>query len=378
MGVVGRKGDMTDSGAMSYMPRVGLSRLWSALQEAGYHCYAPRVEQGTVRFVRSTGVEQLPWGWRDEQHPGHYRLRPEASGRAFAWANGPQAIKPMLFTPEETLWRVERTTRGLNFIPSLPPVAKRAVIGVRSCDLAALALQDAHFLRSGESDEHYARRREGLLLVAVNCALPAATCFCASTGDGPNAENDYDLLLDELDEGFLLSSGSDAGHALLEGLSLQAASAEQKNYIKTQRAAAVARQSRTLPQQSLSGVLARHADSRHWQTIAERCLACGNCTAVCPSCFCHREQDESQLDGESSEHRRYWDSCFSAAHSMLHGSPVRAETVQRYRQWLTHKFDYWQQQYGRSGCVGCGRCITWCPVGIDITEELSTLCGECP
>jgi ferredoxin len=247
-------------------------------------------------------------------------------------------------------------------------------MGVRACDLAALAIQDRHFLQGVDTDHHYARRRENTFIIAVNCSHPAATCFCAATGDGPNAGEGYDLVLDEIDNGFLIATGSEAGRTLLEALPTEAATPAQQKQVSKQRSRA-SQQQRSLPHTSLFGMLTSAAASSHWQAIAERCLACGNCTAVCPTCFCHSEHDVPQLDGSASEHIRQWDSCFNASHSVLHGFPVRAETAHRYRQWLTHKFDTWHQQYGRSGCVGCGRCISWCPVGIDVTEELQTLCG---
>jgi len=112
------------------------------------------------------------------------------------------------------------------------------------------------------------------------------------------------------------------------------------------------------------------------QQVAERCLACGNCTAVCPTCFCHRQLAEGDLGGVAGATDRVWDSCFSPGHSLLGGRPLRSDTAARYRQWLTHKFCDWEAQYGRSGCVGCGRCIAWCPVGIDVTGELADLLEE--
>jgi ferredoxin len=312
-------------------------------------------------------VEQL-------QAPGEYRLQPGQGRRAFAWANGPQALKPELFAPSEQLWRAARDDQGaLDFAPSLPQQRPLALIGARPCDLAALAIHDRHFL-GGEVDAHYAARREGLLLVAVNCSHPAATCFCASTGDGPTAQGGYDLLLDELDDGFVIRAGSDTGKELLGRLELGEVSDARHAVVSAQRQAA-GNQQRALPPGNLQGPLFANLEHPRWQAVGERCLACGNCTAVCPTCFCHSELEMPALDGSTSEHLRQWDSCFSQGHSYIHGITIRAETPQRYRQWLSHKLGSWHEQYGRSGCVGCGRCISWCPVGIDITEEATAICG---
>ncbi len=357
-----------------FLSKQGLDGLIAGLATAGYMVLAPRVEQGTLQYGEIDTAAELPWGYHDEQQPGSYRLRQGGGGRAFAWANGPQGLKPLFFAPREILWRAQQTDGGLAFEQTLPRPQKRALLGVRPCDLAALAIQDRHFMSGVECDHHYARRREGTLLVAVNCSHPAATCFCHSTGDGPSAETGYDLLFDELDDGFLVSVGSEAGKAVLGALALEAASSLQLEAALAQRAQA-SQQQRSLPKGSLHGRLMDKRDNPHWEAIAERCLACGNCTAVCPTCFCHSEHEEPSLNGEQNEHLRQWDSCFSQGHSYIHGIVIRAERAQRYRQWLSHKFDNWHEQFGRSGCVGCGRCISWCPVGIDVTEELNTLCG---
>ncbi|MGA9163211.1 MAG: 4Fe-4S dicluster domain-containing protein, partial [Thiobacillus sp.] len=235
------------------------------------------------------------------------------------------------------------------------------------------ALQDAHFLREGRRDPHYAQRRERLFLVAVQCAEPAATCFCASTGDGPTPTAGYDISLAELADGFVTVAGSAKGEAVLNALNLPAATPQQIEAARQQGQAAAAAQTRGLPGRNLREALMSRLEHPRWDEAAARCLACGNCTAVCPTCFCHAERDEPSLDGYASEHGRIWDSCFGEAHGHLHGFNVRPDIRSRYRQWLTHKLATWHDQFGRSGCVGCGRCIAWCPAGIDLTEEVAAL-----
>ena len=107
--------------------------------------------------------------------------------------------------------------------------------------------------------------------------------------------------------------------------------------------------------------------------MAERCLTCGNCTLVCPTCFCTNVEDVGDLTGDHAERWRVWDTCFSVDYSYIHGGSVRPSGRARYRQWLTHKLATWHDQFDSSGCVGCGRCITWCPVGIDITQEVAAI-----
>lgn len=352
-----------------FLPRQELQRLFDRLRTAGFHCIAPQVRDGAIVYDTLADAAALPQGLHDRQAAGSYRLERDDSARCFAWANGPQALKPLTFAPRESLWQAEQ---GADFSPAPLHDLPTAVIGVRACDLAALQIHDQHFRHN---DPYYAARRERLFLVAVNCSHPAETCFCASTGDGPEAQSGFDLVLDELDDGYIVRSGTPVGGAILRDLYLEPAGATQRAAAQQQNAAAIARQTRTLPGRNLRDTLFARLEHARWDDVAARCLSCGNCTAVCPTCFCHSERDEPALDGRSSVHYRQWDSCFTEGHSYIHGVVIRAETKFRYRQWLTHKLGSWHDQYGRSGCVGCGRCISWCPAAIDITAEAAALCG---
>jgi ferredoxin len=364
----------------AFLPLTQLASLVARLMALGYQCLGPAVENGAIVMRQLDTPDGLPRGLQTEQGPGRYRLTQDSHQRYFAWASGPQAIKPQAFASRESLWRVERDDAGsLKFAAVLPAAPAQAIIGVRACDLAALALQDAHFLRAGRRDAHYARRREQLFLVAVQCGEPAATCFCASTGDGPTPSAGYDIALAELANGFVAVAGSAKGDAVLTGLDLSPATPQQIDAARQQGKDSATAQTRSLPGRNLRDVLMQRLEHPRWDAVATRCLACGNCTAVCPTCFCHAEADEPALDGRSSEHARLWDSCFGEAHGHLHGFSVRPDIRSRYRQWLTHKLATWHDQFGRSGCVGCGRCIAWCPVGIDLTEEAAALtAGEGP
>lgn len=364
---------MRDTG---FIDRPQLQSLIDVLADSGYRVIGPAVRDGAIQFDPITDAAQLPSGWRDEQAPGEYRLQQTDSERRFAWANGPQALKPLTFAPRELLWRAERDAQGtLHFEAEIPDPGPVAVLGARACDLAALALHDRHFITDG-CDPVYTARRESLLIIAINCTHPAATCFCVSTGDGPEARTGYDLALTELDHGYLIVAGSEAGRRIVERLSPAAASPQQRQAAADSIAAAATRQTRSLPPGPLQAALFARLDHPRWQEVADRCLSCGNCTSVCPTCFCHRESDDPDLGGERAGHIREWDSCFTVGHSYLHGFVVRSTTQHRYRQWMTHKLGGWHSQFGRGGCVGCGRCITWCPVGIDLTEEAGVICAD--
>lgn len=359
----------------AFLPRGALDQLLDALRKAGFNrLVGPIARDGAIVYDTLTSAAQLPHGYRDEQAPGRYRLHQADSGRCFSWANGTQTLKPLTFAPQEVLWHCERDAEGcLRFKNPTVNHSPTAVIGVRACDLAALRLQERHFLGGRFHDPHYGARRESLFLLAVHCTHPAKTCFCASTGDGPKAHGGFDIGLSELDEGFILEAGSLRGGEIIRTLALDDATERQRAVAKTAIEAAALQQSRSLPSQNLREALYARLEDRHWDKVGMRCLSCGNCTAVCPTCFCHAEHSVPTLDGTQTTHQRQWDSCFTAVHSYMGHFLVREETRLRYRQWLSHKLANWHDQYGRSGCVGCGRCITWCPSGIDLTAEVAAL-----
>ena len=362
-----------------WLDRADLQRLVDLLAGDGRRVLGPRVRDGAVVYAELDDVSALPRGVHSEQGPGHYRLLQGDGPHCFGWAAPAQSLKPVLFPPRETLWRARRDGDGrLAFEAVEPGGAPLAVLGARACDLAGVGLQDRHFLEHGPADPAYATRRSGLLVVAVDCGHSAATCFCASTGDGPAAAAGYDLALSETDAGYVVRVGSAAGEALRAALELRPASVAEQDLAAQSLDAAARAQVRRLPPGERAGAVESVLDDPRWRALGERCLACGNCTAVCPTCFCHRQVEAAELDGSASARRREWGSCFAADHGYIAGITLRQERWQRYRQWFGHKLGFWETQYGRGGCVGCGRCITWCPVGIDLTAEAEALLAQAP
>jgi len=378
-----------------FLDRADLAAL-VALLRRDHRVLAPQARDGALVLDDLASVADLPWGVHDEQSPGRYRLHPAEpdgaepdgavpdEGRCFDQAVGPQGLKALTFAPHEVLWRSRRADDGSLTFAAAPlpagsaPAPALAVLGARACDLTALQQLDQHFLYREHVEEAYARRRRALFLVAVDCARPAGTCFCAATGDGPTARSGFDVALTELDAGFVVRALSEAGFALLDALPVRVATAAEQDAATAQGRAAADAQHRGLPPLAPGALLDRRDDAR-WAAVADRCLSCGNCTAVCPTCFCHAQTDEPVADDPACvEHCREWDSCFGEAHSYVHGLLVRGPTRLRYRQWATHKLDTWFEQFGRSGCVGCGRCLTWCPAGIDLTAEVAALLGPVP
>ncbi|WP_273286543.1 4Fe-4S dicluster domain-containing protein, partial [Reinekea forsetii] len=317
------------------------------------------------------------------------RLIPEADQRLLCTSDKETtravpatSIKALLFAPSEPLWCARPDASGqLVFRQSLPEPERVALFGVRPCDLRAIAIQDRVFLAGHYADIRYQLRRSELFIIALNCTHSGDLCFCVGTGGSLNAERGYDLALTELDKGYLVRSGSKAGRSVLTRLNTRPASSSQRKLAQAQQAEAYRQQQHRqpkLPSPAECLSLLNLPTHPEWAAVAERCLACANCTQACPTCFCHTVVNQSNLELSQSEHSRQWDSCFSDQHSYCAGQVVRATTEQRYRQWLSHKFASWQQQFGEFGCVGCGRCISCCPAGIDIIEVLNRLCHNKP
>ncbi|PVV22237.1 MAG: sulfite reductase subunit A [gamma proteobacterium symbiont of Ctena orbiculata] len=357
-----------------YLARSSLQTLFTVLSQSGYKILGPRVRDGAIQFEPLDGPDALPVGVTNDQQPGHYRLNHGESQRLFDWNHGPQGLKPLCFAPREVLW--QEIADPFTFNRTLPEVKHTAVLGVRACDLAALSILDHHFELEMRPDPHYKERRESLLLIGVDCAHSASTCFCLSTGDGPALDGGYDIGMAELEEGFLIWHLSTKGEAITSQLALQAADDAQLEAMLQATDQAASEQQRQLPGSEALQQLYKRLDHAQWDQVAERCLSCGNCTAVCPTCFCYQVGHEVALTGDVAEMVRNWDSCFSPTHIDMGHFQVRSNIKHRYRQWMTHKLAGWQVQQRRIGCTGCGRCITWCPVGIDLTQEVTAVLEE--
>jgi len=346
--------------------------LVRALRDDGWRVIGPRLGDGAIVYDEIFGPGDLPRGITDEQEGGHYRLREGRVGRWFDYVVGPQSWKKWLFPARQKLWSARKSEDGFNVEPATEAWPKTAFFGVRACEIAAMEVQDRVFDNGEFSDPGYLHRREETLIVAVQCARSAATCFCASMNTGPRAGSGFDIALTELDEttegAFLVECGSARGAAILERMETQE---PQKQHLEAAKAAtrnAAESQTRAIAA-NVPDLLRGALDHPNWEVVADRCLSCANCTLACPTCFCSDVTDINDLTGDHTERWRNWDSCFSVDFSYVHGGPVRRSTSSRYRQWLTHKLSTWHDQFGTSGCVGCGRCIAWCPVGIDITAE---------
>ncbi len=357
------------------LPNSNLDPLIDALADAGFKVVGPTVKEGAIVYDEIRTHRDLPLGWTDVQLPGSYRLHKRDDDAVFGFAVGPHSWKKYLHLPTLRLWSAERGSDGhVTVIASDSEVPRVALLGVRACEMAAIAIQDQVLTSGATIDPHYARRRANVFVVAVNCIVAGGTCFCVSMNTGPVVRSGYDLvlteLLDESGHTFLIEAGSDAGIEILRRIPTELASEERLAAARKVVARTAEQMGRAMDTTDIKDLLYNNLEHERWDDVAKRCLGCANCTMVCPTCFCTTVEDRIDLSGNTAERVRQWDSCFTLDFTHLHGGSIRTSLRSRYRQWMTHKLASWIDQFGTSGCVGCGRCITWCPVGIDITEEV--------
>lgn len=357
----------------------GIGRLIQALADKGHRVIGPVIRNQALVYDEIDGVEDLPKGWTDLQEPGQYRLEHRGDEKLFGYVVGPASWKQYLSPPEAVVWAGTTGAEGFKSDP-VPDVPKYAFFGVRPCELAAMGVLDRVYTSSNglPTVAGYTATREKAFIVAVNCGEPGGNCFCVSMDTGPTAGPGYDIAITEITHNgnmrYLLESGSGAGAEVLESMEvLKTASDVEIEAGESLLAEAAQNMGKALDAEDLPNLLKGNALNPRWESIADRCLSCANCTLVCPTCFCNTVDDNLSLDGEHATRTRKWDSCFTLGFSYMHGQPMRKSVAARYRQWMTHKLATWVDQFGEMGCVGCGRCITWCPVGIDITAEAEAI-----
>lgn len=367
----------TDRSTARTIDLSGLQSLLSELAARGYETIGPQVRDEVIVHDRLVSVDQLPLGVTDVQGGGRYRLEPRGDGARFGYAVGPQSWKERLHPPRSPVWTMTRDNGELRIEMHEAPPQRRAFIGVRPCELAAIKKLDRVLLEGPHPDPAYETNRRELFVVAVNCGDPAETCFCPSMGTGPSAGPGYDLALTELVDGdevsYLVEVGTDEGQQVLATVPSVEPTTIEFDAARLVVEGAARSIERTVDGDGIRDLIYDNLSSPQWDDIAERCLSCANCTLACPTCFCTDLTDVTDLTGDNTDRWRVWDSCFSIEFSHLGPGPVRASTASRYRQWFSHKLASWFDQFDESGCVGCGRCITWCPVGIDLTAELAAM-----
>jgi ferredoxin len=362
---------------MQTFERDVLQQLFDGLERRGYTLVGPVVRDAAIVYDELESAGDLPVGMTDEQDAGVYRLRKRDDDALFGYVVGPHSWKRFLLPPATRLLSAKASGTGFDIRTESEPPPRYALIGARSCELHAIAIQDKVFSRGDFVDPVYTERREGIFVVAVNCGQAAKSCFCTSMKTGPQVTAGYDLALTEVVEEdrhyFVVESGSSAGAEVLEELPCKDATAGERAASEAATERAVGQIERSLDTDGIRDLLCGNYEHPRWEDVSKRCLTCANCTLVCPTCFCTTVEDTTDLTGEHAERWRKWDSCFTTDFSYIYGGAIRSSSSARYRHWLTHKLATWFDQFGSSGCVGCGRCIAWCPVGIDITEEAAAI-----
>lgn len=377
MGLVMAETQAFQIGEQLILQRDAFPELMAGLKAAGYRLVGPTVRDGCIVFDEVSGVEDLPIGVTDDQDAATYRLQVRDNAALFGYNSGPQSIKRFLYSPQRVIWEAQRKNKKVNIHHPDEEAPRTAFLGVRPCDLNAVLIQDRVFSQGEYSDEDYTKRRENSLIVAVNCTEAGKTCFCASLGTGPRATGGFDLALTEIVQTdqhyFLMEIGTEKALSIVANLPCERATGRQLQTVEDNIAKAAQGMGRTLDTSELKELFIRNIDNVYWDSVGRRCLTCANCTMVCPTCFCSTVEDTTDLTGKTARRIRRWDSCFTMDFSYIHGGSVRPSVGARYRQWITHKLASWHEQFGTPGCVGCGRCITWCPVRIDITEEAQAI-----
>ncbi|NJO55235.1 MAG: sulfite reductase subunit A [Rhodospirillales bacterium] len=360
----------------SVIDRRGLQSLLDALLAEQYEVIAPKITDGAVGLASVRRIEELPLAWRDEQGAGRYRLEASPASELLDHGAPVHSWKRFLYPTSELLLRTHRVGNSIRFEPQEEAPKRLAFLGIRGCDLAALNVLDRVLAGDRGADTHYASRRKDVLVIAADCVRACGTGFCASMGTGPGVDDGYDLKLTELatddESNLLIQAGTETGGRFLSGIARRPAESGELEGAREAIANTAAGLSRSMIP-DVAALLSRNLEHRAWNRIADRCLSCGNCTLVCPTCFCATVEDTTDLSGTVAERWRRADSCFTSDFSYIHGGSIRRGTASRYRQWMTHKLSSWWEQFGVSGCVGCGRCVTWCPVGIDITAEARSI-----
>jgi len=353
-----------------------LDDLLKRLKENGYQIVGPRVKNETLVYEKIDELNDLPHGYITEQEAGYFRLHEAGHSRYFDFIPGAQSWKQFLFPPRVDLFKLQKTNNHWEKASEENQTVKYAFIGVRACELNAILIQDKAFMREDFTDPIYRSRRERVFILSVDCLHPAETCFCASMNTGPRVKDSFDLNLTELDDVFLVKVGSEIGRNILNGLPFELASSFMVSSAERGLENAAQQMKRELNTDGLPEFIMANLDHPQWQEIGQRCLSCANCTQVCPTCFCWDVTDQVTLNNNETRRERVWDSCFNPGFSYQAGGNTRPSIQSRYRQWLSHKLGSWPQQYGTLGCVGCGRCITWCPAKIDLTKEISIMREE--
>jgi len=232
---------------------------------------------------------------------------------------------------------------------------RRVLFGLRPCDLHGLLRLDMVF----KKDPYYMQRRKNTIIIAIECSEPGKNCFCESMGTN-KVKTGYDLLLSEVKNFYKLESYSKRGKTFLKYF---------KRY-KTLKPKKL-KNLRKFDSKNIERRILKIFNHKKWGEIASKCLSCGACNVVCPTCYCFSVSDEVSFEETSGERKRFWSFCMLQEFSRVAGDVIfRRTREERCKQFVFHKLSYFKESYGKHLCVGCGRCIDICPAGIDFFKEV--------
>lgn len=344
-----------------------LEKLILALKSRGLAVLAYKLQGDLPVFGEVGSLRDILVEYSDLQSPGSYKLVKDMRG---FFRHSQYSPKYFLHPPIQDVYEV---SDDFNIAQTRTNPVPTALFGIKPCDLAAIEVLDKIL----ECDDVYQARRSSIAYIIVEeCVEPGGTCFCGSVGAGPSVTKGYDVAYTRLDDKVLFKVGSSKGMELIEKLGLAKAPEKLLRKYEELLVDAKRKASRLPPLETIAKALEDVAPAEEfWRYVSARCVGCTNCNMVCPTCFCTEFVDYANLTGNARRERQ-WFGCLSYTYGQVAGQHFRPELLMRYRHFVLHKFVFYQKQIGLPGCVGCGRCITWCPMGIDLREVVSRVTGH--
>ena len=278
--------------------------------------------------------------------------------------------KEFFFPQSETLVEFEGYVDKAVPVGELEKPKPLVLLAARPCDVRSLEILDRLFVNEDFVDDYYKAKRDAASILCLSCNEPRPTCFCTSVGGNPFDTTGCDVSMTKVRGGFLLEAHSDKGEALVQDLGdADATVLAEKDRLKQEAARSIGTE---LGIEGLPEKLKGMFDDPVWSELTDKCLGCGVCTYLCPTCHCFDIQDEAVDD--RGKRVRNWDSCMFPIFT-YHGSghQPRDRRHQRMRQRILHKFNYYVENFDVIACVGCGRCITECPTNEDLRDNLLKL-----
>ena len=285
-----------------------IQTLLDVLRKRGYQIIGPTLGEGAIVYNDLNSTANLPIGWTDEQDGGTYRLKKRKDKAFFGYNVGPHSWKKYLLPSELRLWKIKRNSSSFQIVTENEAIRKFAFIGVRSCDIHAISIQDKVFMNGQYIDQHYKSRRKDTFIVAVNCGKAGGTCFCVSMNTGPRATFGFDLAMTEILEGenhcFLVETGTELGAEILREIPHKEAREKEKSVADDVMKKTAEQMGRSVDTSNIKELFYRNYEHPRGNNVAERCLTCANCTMVCPTCFCTTVEEVTDLTGEHAERWR--------------------------------------------------------------------------